>query len=173
MAAASSFTKLTKLFAALSAASIKTTSDVLAARPIDADASPNVIAGHLGKRWRAGNLRRSYLYLRFSPCRAQFGCPNYIIGASHHSQAKTKQKALCALRKLLRYFESHPILQACALQLEKSFVIFFELLISTHSVRLDMQVYSFVCRAEFLDLVHLFLLVVVSCNFILPSLLIP
>lgn len=37
------------------AASIKTTSDVLAARPLDADASPNVIAGHLGKRWRAGD----------------------------------------------------------------------------------------------------------------------
>ena len=38
------------------AASIKTTSDVLATKPIDADASPNVIAGHLGKRWRAGKL---------------------------------------------------------------------------------------------------------------------
>jgi hypothetical protein len=34
-------------------ASIKTTSDLLAAKPVEADASPNVIAGHLGKRWRA------------------------------------------------------------------------------------------------------------------------
>ena len=42
------------LKSSLHAASIKTTSDVLAARPLDADASPNVIAGHLGKRWRAG-----------------------------------------------------------------------------------------------------------------------
>jgi hypothetical protein len=34
-------------------ASVKTTHDLLQTKPDDNDASPNVIAGHLGKRWRA------------------------------------------------------------------------------------------------------------------------